>query len=81
MKKTSKKPVNLRLKAAIILSGKTMTDVAEAIKTPKSNLSLKINGYVRFNEDEMYLIAKYLNVSVTDIFFDPDVHKTITNAV
>jgi transcriptional regulator with XRE-family HTH domain len=78
MKSKSKRPVNLRLKAAIALAGKTMTEVAEAIGTPKSNLSLKINGHGRFNENEMYLISKFLNVSVTDIFFDPEVHKMIT---
>lgn len=79
MNSTPKKPVNLRLKAAIVLSGKTMTSVAEAIGTPKSNLSRKINGYVRFNEDEMYLIAKFLNVSVTNIFFTPEVTESITS--
>lgn len=81
MKSKSKRPANLRLKATIILSGKTMTQVAEAIETPKSNLSNKINGHVRFNEDEMYLIAKFLNVNVTDIFFAPEVTELITKAV
>ena len=77
----SKMPINRRLKAAIVLSGKTMSEVADAIGIPKSNLSCKINGRIRFNEYEMLKIADFLCVSVTEIFFAPDVNKTITKAI
>jgi transcriptional regulator with XRE-family HTH domain len=77
--KIRKRPVNLKLKAAIVESGMTMTQVAEMIGTPKSNLSNKIHGYVRFNEEEMEKLANVLNKKVTEIFFNNKVTNPITN--
>ena len=73
------KSTNLRLKAAIVMSGMTMTELAKKVGMAKGVLSRKINGLLRFNEAEMYVISQELNVPVTDIFFGSEVHKTITN--
>ncbi len=64
-----KRNVNLKLKAAIIESGKKYTEVAEAAGISGTNFSRKINGFLLFDEKEMEIISAFLNKEITDIFF------------
>ena len=79
--KMRKKPVNLKLKSAIIEAGKTMSEVALAIGTTKQNFSRKLNGFFYFDEYEIEQISEILERPVTDIFFNQKVTKRITNVI
>lgn len=61
--------VNFKLKAAIVESGKTQADVANAIDMTPATLSRKLNGKLVFDEIEMQKISDFLNRDVTEIFF------------
>ena len=75
-----KRTVNLKLKAAIVESGKSLSDVAIALGTSKAVLSRKINGLYWFNEYEIQAISIILNKPITDIFFGQEVTKLITDS-
>jgi len=65
-----KKSVNLKLKVAIMESGKTMSEVADILNMSLNAFSRKVNGFFWFNENEIYIISKFLKKPVTDIFFE-----------
>ncbi|MDR6516806.1 helix-turn-helix domain-containing protein [Chryseobacterium camelliae] len=58
--------------------GYTQKDVADAIATDVSNYSRKESGDVRIIKDEWEKIAKFLNVSVDEIY-EEDEPKVIVN--
>lgn len=58
--------------------GYTQKDVADAIATDVSNYSRKESGDVRIVKDEWEKIAKFLNVSVDEIY-EEDEPKVIVN--
>lgn len=76
-----KKSVNLKLKAAIIEAGKSMTEVAIVLGMTKHSFSRKVNGFFYFDEKEIEQIATLLKKPVTDIFFNSQVTERITNVV
>ena len=58
--------------------GYTQKDIADAIATDVSNYSRKESGDVRIIKDEWEKIAKFLNVSVDEIY-EEDEPKVIVN--
>ncbi|WP_288376758.1 helix-turn-helix transcriptional regulator [uncultured Chryseobacterium sp.] len=58
--------------------GYTQKDIADAIATDVSNYSRKESGDVRIIKDEWEKIAKFLNVSVDEIY-EEDEPKVIIN--
>jgi hypothetical protein len=74
------KKANLRLKAAIIESGKRPREVAASINMPYTTFSRKLNGWTPFTETEMENICLTLNKSPLDIFFANSATKWITKS-
>ena len=71
-----KRHINLKLKASVIESGKTVSQVAEFIDISKSTLSRKINGYIPFTESEIEKVSYFLSKNITDIFFTKELRQT-----
>ncbi len=60
----------LKFKAAVVESGKTISDVAKYLKISDSTLYRKINGISEFSRDEIQNICIYLKLdSPVEIFF------------
>ena len=63
----------LKLKAAIVASGKKTKDVADMLGISTKSWHDRINKR-KFDSDEMYKIVKYLNIqNPVEIFFADDV--------
>ena len=57
--------------AQIIMSGKSMSDIANMLSINKVTLYRKINGKSEFNRSEICKLCECLNIKdVKDIFFD-----------
>lgn len=74
------KRVNLRLKAAIVETGKSPRDIAEKIEMPYTTFSRKMNGGSPFTEQEMESICLQLDKNPLDIFFADTVTKWVTKS-
>lgn len=70
---------NLKLKAAIVESGKTFREVAREINMPMTTLSRKINGHAQFTESEISFLCNAVSKEPQDLFFNECVTKAITN--
>ena len=67
----------LKFKAAVIESGKTISDVAEFLNINESTLYRKINGSSEFSRDEIQNICIFLKLdSPLEIFFAKELTKT-----
>jgi hypothetical protein len=59
---------NLKLKIAIIESGKTQKEVANESGIHPSLLSMAINGRYNLTEPEKYAVAQTIGLHVEDVF-------------
>lgn len=73
-----KRGKNLKLKSAIVGSGKSFEEVARLAEMPMTTFSRKVNGHSDFTETEIENICKILEKSPTDIFFINIVTESIT---
>lgn len=55
------------MSAAILHFGKTITETAEATGIPYSTLNRKLKGHSDFTFVELYMLAKTLQMKVSDI--------------
>ncbi len=66
-----------RFKAALILSGRTMKDVSNALKINEATLYRKCHGKSEFTRREIQEICKYLDLdSPVGVFFDEELTET-----
>ena len=66
------------LKAQIVLKGKTLDEVAKALKISRSALYRKLNGKSDFTRKEMCRIVDYLGIELDraiEIFFNEKVSQ------
>ena len=69
-----------KLKAKIAEVGLTMAELAKNIKMSSATFSQKVNGKVRFSQEDIRKIDKELNLTpeeIKDIFFKLKVRKSI----
>lgn len=70
-----------RFKAALVLNGKTLKDVSEALNINEATLYRKCHGKSEFTRKEIQEICKYLNLeSPVGIFFDSGLAETQEHA-
>lgn len=70
-----------RFKAALVLNGKTLKDVSEALNINEATLSRKCHGKSEFTRKEIQEICNYLNLeSPVGVFFDRELAETQENA-
>lgn len=63
-----------KFKAALVLSGKTMHDLAVYLDINDSTLYRKTNGITEFTRKEIQEICRFLNLeSPSEIFFDDEI--------
>lgn len=60
---------NLKLRSAMVLKGKGIEEVAQAMGIKRGAFSLKLNGHREFKESEMEKISLFLQMPVTTLFF------------
>jgi len=62
--------VNRKLKAAIVLSGKTQMQIAEECFMSAASLSRRVYGKQEFSETEMRSVATAVGKPVSELFFE-----------
>ena len=70
------KPDKRKLKASIVMAGKSMNDVANHLGINPATLYRKMTGRNEFTLQEMTMFCRYVGITEpAGIFFDPDLRK------